>query len=483
MPAEKLPSCARCGRGARNKFTCPRCGFFSSNVFCSERCFKGHVRDAHGDELAAEAERDAREHLASALDDEADRVRGRRRPKAIEVVTGLVVLTMLSFCCCGGVAYWSADPKEIKELKEADKLYSQGKKAEAVAIYKRNFDKSKDQPLALKRIVEHEAEAGDSAEARRWVEKGMDQGVSVSYEGAAQKLAARVKSEREAQARARQAEQESQARAAKQEQDAKAKEDEKRRVAGHFRDLKSADRATKLAAIQAVAALGERAAESEPDAVRQLAEALKDTDREVRRQAFEAVVKVAGNAKAAVPGLTEALKGKDAGVRAHAAVLLRSVGPDAAEAAPALVECLADAMVRPDAVAALAAVGKPAVPSLAKGLKDRPTRLGAAQALGKIGPDAGEAAPDLVAALADADARAEAVKALGSVGKPAVPALVKGLDDGNDEVRRSAVMTLGHVGPDAEEAVARIEELARRDGSGQVREAAKVALGRIRRKK
>lgn len=70
-----------------------------------------------------------------------------------------------------------------------------------------------------------------------------------------------------------------------------------------------------------------------------------------------------------------------------------------------------------------------------------------------------------------------------SIGVGAVPALVKGLDAADDEARRAAAMTLGHIGPPAKDALPRLETVAEEDGSRRVREVAEIAVRRIKARK
>src|SRR5262249_11698899 len=119
----------------------------------------------------------------------------------------------------------------------------------------------------------------------------------------------------------------------------------------------------------------------------------------------------------------------------------------------------------------------------ALGSKAEVVRVSACKALGDIGPDAKEATPDLILLLADPDVFRQAVLSLGKIGKPAVPALIKALDSPDDEVRRGAAMTLGHIGPQAEDAVPRLTDVSAKDLSPQVKAAASLALKRIQKGK
>jgi len=124
-------------------------------------------------------------------------------------------------------------PRPKPPLAKADKEYEEGKKAEAVAVYKDNFSFSKDKATHIKRIVEVEAEKGDKEEARKWVEKGFAEKLDVKYEGqAAQQVYAAVKKERDEQAAKKKAEEEARARhKAEEEAQAKQRAEGERRAA------------------------------------------------------------------------------------------------------------------------------------------------------------------------------------------------------------------------------------------------------------
>jgi len=82
----------------------------------------------------------------------------------------------------------------------------------------------------------------------------------------------------------------------------------------------------------------------------------------------------------------------------------------------------------------------------------------------------------------DAVTRREAVKALGQLGEEgavAVPALVRMLNDPNDDIRVSVAESLGRIGPDAAIALPALEK-ARKDKYGPVQEAAAEAIKRIK---
>jgi HEAT repeat protein len=249
----------------------------------------------------------------------------------------------------------------------------------------------------------------------------------------------------------------------------------KRSLAG----LKSKDPKERAAAAKALGRAGPQAEGALPD----LAEALGDLDGTVRRHAFAALMKIGKGPDAAVEGLLKALRSKDREIRRDAAGKLGVLGPRAGKAAPALGALLADPETRPQALGALVRVGKPAVPVLVQALKSKvePIRRSAAQALGQMGDKATEAIGPLIALFEDPPTYRDVVVALGKIGKPAVPALVKALESGEEEVRRGAATALGHIGGAAEDALPQLKTLSRTDPSMSVRLAAGVAVERIQR--
>jgi HEAT repeat protein len=107
------------------------------------------------------------------------------------------------------------------------------------------------------------------------------------------------------------------------------------------------------------------------------------------------------------------------------------------------------------------------------------SRRAAIKAAADLREHGGSVAAPLVAILADKHDRNTAVDALVSIGKPAVPALIKGLDNKNVFVRLWSAHALGRIGPGANDAAAALQERARSDTSISVREAAQKALAKV----
>jgi HEAT repeat protein len=194
----------------------------------------------------------------------------------------------------------------------------------------------------------------------------------------------------------------------------------------------------------------------------------------------------------AVESLVKHLGGKNDSMRRLSAETLRRIGPPAKSAVPALAKTANDPLptVRASALAALAAIG-PAGETETKailwGLRDRDARVrsAASGAARKIGPDADAGA---VSVLAEAlkDRRwfvcTEAADALGRIGPNAsasVPDLIKALSAKDSKIRYSAARALGAVGPKAAEALPELERLLK-DPDPSVRTAATRSIEKIK---
>ncbi len=107
--------------------------------------------------------------------------------------------------------------------------------------------------------------------------------------------------------------------------------------------------------------------------------------------------------------------------------------------------------------------------------EDYGARVQASEALAALGAPA---VPTLAQALRDPELRFLAGRALEKIGRPAVAGLVPVLSDPDEETRIAAVGVLGGIGPQAKEAVGALMERVRK-GSPLERWAALEALGNI----
>jgi HEAT repeat protein len=162
--------------------------------------------------------------------------------------------------------------------------------------------------------------------------------------------------------------------------------------------------------VSALLELGDRR-EDAAYVVPALAEALRDTNEDVRLRAAEALGKFGAAAVPAQAALVSALDGPDM-VATEAAKSLGKLGPNAREAPAALGRALqrSDVYLRREAAKALGRFG-PAAATATGALidaltsdKDKIVRLNAAQALGAIGSGAQAAVPALRRALDDKEA-------------------------------------------------------------------------------
>lgn len=222
-------------------------------------------------------------------------------------------------------------------------------------------------------------------------------------------------------------------------------------------------------------------------AVLALAAALHDDQAVVRQLAAQALSVIGPAAKAAVPALLIALKDAEAGVRLSAVEALGNIGPAAKDTVPALLTVLDKGDNGPVPPGRFGRFGAPFAQPFAspRYLSPASARQLAAEALGRIGPDARAAVPALFKLLKDGGSlEGTAAAALRGIGKPAVPALVEGLQHGG--LRLVCIETLGSIGAAPAKAVAvMMESLSAREDRlrrqsafalGQLGEAAKPAV-------
>jgi HEAT repeat protein len=221
--------------------------------------------------------------------------------------------------------------------------------------------------------------------------------------------------------------------------------------------------------------------------------ALKDEKGIVRAAAVEILCRHRLTSSVDAPELVAALSDPDSEVRVRAAVFL-PCRPGSRAIIPALARATTDPefRVRLGAVQHLGWIGldaEDALPALRRATEDReePVRREAAEAIRTIEAKA-EALrdgvlPHAIADLAspDPDTRrsaAESLRDFGPRSAPAIPALIRGLDDREATVRLASARTLGSIGPAAREALPRLAALANDPDEG-VRRAAKAAASAI----
>ena len=181
-----------------------------------------------------------------------------------------------------------------------------------------------------------------------------------------------------------------------------------------------------------------------PETITTLSKAMRDTDPAIQRAAAAALGDVG-----AVSVLAQALKDPDKDVRRNAVRPLRRVvirGRSSGDPAEmkAVVTALADALKDPD----------------------REVRRAAANSLGALGPAAVDAIPSLAATTTDVDpsVRNATIESLGRMGSPAaVPVLVQALKD--PQTASLAVRALGNMGPTARGAIPALREFQSQNGT------------------
>jgi len=242
-------------------------------------------------------------------------------------------------------------------------------------------------------------------------------------------------------------------------------------------------------------------------AVEPLLAAFKDEKAPVRLQAAHAFVYMHDPPDKVIPALAALLADKDAGVRIQAASSLGALGPRAVSAVAALIkEVLAGNVMAAKALGDIGPLAAEGVPALRLALADpvifipviwvQPSDAGqvqrvpfylaeaAAEALGKMGADAGPAAPDLIRVLRDLrpGVRRNAAGALGRIrpeGPKAAAALAATLTDPDASVRVAAAWALGEIGDETSAAgLALVRALRAKGQSEEVVVAAGASLVR-----
>jgi HEAT repeat protein/S1-C subfamily serine protease len=159
------------------------------------------------------------------------------------------------------------------------------------------------------------------------------------------------------------------------------------------------DRDSRIMAIKALGEIGKEAKVAVPKMTQLLAE----RDKDLRLTILTALKEMGPAAKEAVSAIGNCLDFKDKEVSLQALEVLGGLGPDAKAAVGDIIRLFLDEDTSPTntlrgkAVDTLAKIGKPAVQRVHQALKqsNKFVRIGAAQALGQIGPDAKEATSSL----------------------------------------------------------------------------------------
>lgn len=231
-------------------------------------------------------------------------------------------------------------------------------------------------------------------------------------------------------------------------------------------------------------------AEDAPLSVDKLTEKLASKDRDARRDAAYQLSHIGKAAKPALPALIKALDDDDKQIWSDAIAAIAALGPDAQEAIPVLIERLDSRKNRGRqrdqrqgvmrTAYALSRIGLAAVEPLTQALgeSDLTMKLGAARALGGIGPAAKDAVPALIKNLADSQdpVRDESAQALALIGPAAGPALVAALQDADAKRRIGAANALTQMDPAFRDGAKDVEQAATKESDATVRVALFAAL-------
>jgi HEAT repeat protein len=204
-----------------------------------------------------------------------------------------------------------------------------------------------------------------------------------------------------------------------------------------------------LLRLQAAVMIGDP---GEPEAIRLLAEALSDSEADVRELAAAALSEFGAGGRAALPALIQAVQDENPVVRRRAIRAIGMIGPDAVD------DALAAVMVATDDL-------------------DDSVAMQAIATLGEFGPLAASAIPALISAIWTGDVRRRAVAgaSLTRMGAAAVPFLIQSLSHPALEVRSKCTHLLGSLGAVARDAGPALQLLLN-DRDDGIRAAAGEAL-------
>jgi len=125
--------------------------------------------------------------------------------KRFKIAGGVVLVSILA--CLGAITSIMEDRTVRKDLHEAHELWAKDRKSEAVAKYKQVLEKYKykssvksERPTILQRVIDFEADQGDTSAARNLIEKADKEQISVQLTSPkAKELVAQVQRERQEQ--------------------------------------------------------------------------------------------------------------------------------------------------------------------------------------------------------------------------------------------------------------------------------------------
>lgn len=226
---------------------------------------------------------------------------------------------------------------------------------------------------------------------------------------------------------------------------------------------------------------------SEPNIVDDLASPEFDT----RLRAALALDKQDKVSKAAIKPLIALLQDR---TDTNSAVMLRKIaarslgkiGPEAKPAIEQLRIALGDPNleVRFASLEALGKMGTDGIAPIIDTLGDAKLQLKACEVLSRFGAEAGSAVPTMVEVMrnVDIDVRVQVASYIVKVDRAnaaVLPVLIKGLKDSNDTIRRTAVLALGVMGPNAKSAENELYDVATMDLNEDIKDLANDAYRKI----
>jgi HEAT repeat protein len=361
-------------------------------------------------------------------------------------------------------------------LAEADRLWAEGQKAEAVALYKKHAEKdlsvisNEDRAKLFQRLVEYDLEQGDIASAKAHLDKAGKEKVKLAsdlpqkiLDREGQLAAERAKKEAAEREAAAQAERERKEAALKAEQERK-RQAELTAVKKKLEQLPDLLRRLKDENAQVRAIAASELAQIKPlpaEALEPLLCAVNDSGDSLSLAIRLSAIKALGNCEPSDKSLKtlEALLADETiAIQTGAMQALKELGK---AGVPAVTKALAhpNPLIRGQAARILSEAdeaGKKSVPHLLKAMKDEQeemTRVWLAGAIVRLDPD--EPAP--------------------------IPVLIKGLDPGRAiATRKTAAEFLAEAGPRAKEAIPALEAMLK-SGNAAEAVAARKALEKIKK--
>jgi len=230
---------------------------------------------------------------------------------------------------------------------------------------------------------------------------------------------------------------------------------------------------------------------SEPGVITALVKAMNDDDEGVRCAAIRAFSTIGLEDDEAVSVIFSALQDDSEEVRLAAASVLAEAGKHFEPALTVLVDLLGSDTQAAWTARTLGDIGREArgaLPKIREIVQNRPGNnylyMAALYAQARISGEVDQPLSKLIDMLNNEDEmiRRTAISdigKLGPLGKDAVSALVITLASGDSQLREDCAEALGQVGPDAASALPILRALAAKDGSQEVRDAAKEAIDKI----